>query len=47
VGYAALLGMNDKTLMDAVSQRFIAPCWYALLDFGGNPLGINGHCPPE
>jgi hypothetical protein len=46
VGYAALLGMNDKTLMDAVSQRFITPCWYAL-DFGGDPLGINGHCPPE
>jgi len=38
--------MNDKTLMDAVSQRFITPCWYPL-DFGGDPLGINGNCPPE
>ena len=37
MGYAALLGMNDKTLMDAVSA----------LDFGGDPLGINGHCSPE
>ena len=46
IDYEELLIRGIKDLLDNVSQRFIYPFWYQLC-FGGDPLGVNGHVPPE
>ena len=46
IDYEELLIRGIKDLLDKVSQRFIYPFWYQLC-FGGDPLGVNGHVPPE
>ena len=46
IDYEELLIRGIKDLLDNVSQRFIYPFWYQLC-FGGDPLGVNGHIPPE